>query len=93
MSRDIVVGITAGYGLDERGFGFRVPVGTRIFFMSSRLSLVYNQPPFQWVPGAPSPGVKRPGREIDHSPPTSAGVKKIWIYFSSSTCPPSYILI
>jgi len=26
------------------------------------------QPPIQWVPGAPSPGVKRPGREADHSP-------------------------
>jgi hypothetical protein len=28
------------------------------------------------VPGALSPGVKRPGREVDHSPPTSAEVKK-----------------
>jgi hypothetical protein len=28
----------------------------------------------QWVPGALSPGVKRPGREGDHSP-TSAEVK------------------
>jgi hypothetical protein len=27
-----------------------------------------------------SPGVKRPGRVVDHSPPTSAEVKKIWIY-------------
>jgi hypothetical protein len=26
------------------------------------------------------PGVKRPGCEADHSPPTSAEVKKIWIY-------------
>jgi hypothetical protein len=26
------------------------------------------------------PGVKRPGREADHSPPTSAEVKKMWIY-------------
>jgi hypothetical protein len=25
-------------------------------------------------------GVKRPGREADHSPPTSAEVKKTWIY-------------
>jgi hypothetical protein len=24
-------------------------------------------------------GVKRPGREVDHSPPTSAEVKKMWI--------------
>jgi hypothetical protein len=25
--------------------------------------------PIQWVQGALSPGVKRPGREADHSPP------------------------
>jgi hypothetical protein len=28
------------------------------------------------VPGALSPGVKRPGREADHTPPSSAEVKK-----------------
>jgi hypothetical protein len=32
--------------------------------------------------GALSPGVKRPGREADHSSPTSAEVKKMWIYTS-----------
>jgi magnesium-transporting ATPase (P-type) len=31
MSRDSVVGITTGYGLDDRGFGVRVLVGSRIF--------------------------------------------------------------
>jgi hypothetical protein len=45
--------------------------------MSSRLS---TQPPIQWVPGALSLGVKRQGRETDHSPPTSAEIKKAWIY-------------
>jgi hypothetical protein len=29
------------------------------------------------------PGVKRPGREADHSPPTTAEVKKMWIYTST----------
>jgi hypothetical protein len=33
------------------------------------------QPPIQWVLGAFSPGVKRQGREADHSPPTGAEVK------------------
>jgi hypothetical protein len=28
------------------------------------------------------PGVKRPGREADHSPPASAEAKKMWIYTS-----------
>jgi hypothetical protein len=35
-----------------------------------------NQPPIQWVPGALSLEVKRPGREADHSPPSSAEVKE-----------------
>jgi hypothetical protein len=30
-SRDSSVGIGAGYGLDDRGIGFRVPVGSNIF--------------------------------------------------------------
>jgi hypothetical protein len=33
------------------------------------------QPPIQWVPGPLSPAVKRPGREADHSPPSSVEVK------------------
>jgi hypothetical protein len=31
------------------------------------------------------PGVKRPGREADRSPPASAEVKKMWIYTSIPT--------
>jgi hypothetical protein len=41
------------------------------------------QPPIQWVPGALSPGVKRQGREVDHTPSTSAEVEKTWIYTST----------
>jgi hypothetical protein len=33
--------------------------------------------------GALSLGVKRPGCEVDRSPPTSAEVKKMWIYTST----------
>jgi hypothetical protein len=33
--------------------------------------------------GSSFPGVKRQGREDDHSPPTSAEVKKMWIYTST----------
>jgi hypothetical protein len=33
--------------------------------------------------GVLSPGVKRQGREADHSPPASAEVKKMWIYTST----------
>jgi hypothetical protein len=34
------------------------------------------QPPIQWVPGALSLGVKRPGREVDNSFPSSAEVQR-----------------
>jgi hypothetical protein len=34
------------------------------------------QPPFQWVPRALSLGVKRPGRESNHSPPSRAEVEE-----------------
>ncbi|PNF25498.1 hypothetical protein B7P43_G05939, partial [Cryptotermes secundus] len=30
--------------------------------------------------GSTFPGVKQPGCEADHSPPTSAEVKKMWTY-------------
>jgi hypothetical protein len=41
------------------------------------------QPPIQWIPGALSSGVKRPGREAEHSSATSAEIKKMWIYTST----------
>jgi hypothetical protein len=41
----------------------------------SRTALGPTQPTIQWVPGAISLGVKRPGREADNSPPSSAEVK------------------
>jgi hypothetical protein len=47
------------------------------------------QPPIQWVPGAISLGVKRPGREADHSPPSSAVVKEcVELYLHSPNTPP-----
>jgi hypothetical protein len=33
--------------------------------------------------GILSPGVKRMGREADHSPPSSAEIKKEWSYIST----------
>jgi hypothetical protein len=42
-----------------------------------------NEPPIQWIPEALSPGVKRPGREADHSPPSSAEFKNAWSYNST----------
>jgi hypothetical protein len=56
--------------------GVRFPARSAIFLFAtgSRPVLGPTQPPTQWVPGALSLGLKRPGREADHSPPTSAGI-------------------
>jgi len=42
------------------------------------------QPPIQWVPGALSPRIKRPGREANYSPPSSAEVKNAWSHIYTS---------
>jgi hypothetical protein len=66
------------YGLDDQAIGVRSPEGQRIFPLTSvsRPALGPTQPPVQWVPRLLSPGVKaRPGRDADHSPPSSAEVE------------------
>jgi hypothetical protein len=50
----------------------------------SRPTLGLTQPPIQWVPGVLFPGVKRTGREADHSPPSNAEMKKGWSYTSTT---------
>jgi hypothetical protein len=90
-SRDSSVGIALGYGLDDRDSRVRFPAGgLGIFYFTtaSRPALVPTQPPIQWVPGALSLEVKRPMREADHSPPSSAEVKE-WmeLYLHSSNTP------
>jgi hypothetical protein len=56
--------------------GFDSPAGVE-FYLSSIASLPARgaQPPIQWVPEALSPGLKRPGRVANHSPPSNAEVK------------------
>jgi hypothetical protein len=55
--------------------GVRDPEDTFLFSISSTPALGPTQPSIQWVPGALSRGVKRPGREANHSHPTSAEIK------------------
>jgi len=50
-------------------------MGFSVFARASRPALGPTRSPIQWVLGALIPGVKRPGRESDHSPPPSAEVK------------------
>jgi hypothetical protein len=53
-----------------------------LFTTASRPGLRLTQPPIQCAPGVLSLGVKRQGREADHSPPFSAEVENAWSYIS-----------
>jgi hypothetical protein len=66
------------YGLDDRGSRVRFLEGAGNFFFTtaSRTNLEPTQPPIQWVAVSLSLGVKRPGREADHLPPSNADVKE-----------------
>jgi hypothetical protein len=76
--------IATGYGLEDGGVGVRVPVEQEF----SLFHVVQTDPgvhPISYTmsTGGFSSGMKRPGRKADHSYPTSAEVKKIWIYTST----------
>jgi hypothetical protein len=90
-SRDSSVGIELGYGQDNRGLRFDSRRGLEIFLFTtaSRTALGHTQPSIQGKPGALSLGVKRPGREVDHSPPSGAEVKNAWSYTST----PQYVFM
>jgi hypothetical protein len=64
--------------LQEQGLGIF------LFTTASRTALGTTQPPIQRVQEALSLGVKRPGREADHSRPPSPEVKNVWGYTSTS---------
>jgi len=63
--------LATGWTIGVRGLG--------IFLFSNtfRPALEPIQHLIQWVPGALTLGVKRPRREADHSPPSSAEVKNV----------------
>jgi hypothetical protein len=59
------------------------------FSISSKPALWPTQPPLQWRRGSFPRDKAVEGREVDHIPPTSAEVKKTWIY----TFTPPYAVI
>jgi hypothetical protein len=69
--------------MDDRWFESWQGLGIFLFTTVSRAALGPTQPPFQWVAGALSLVVKRPGREADHSSPSSAEVEVAWSYAST----------
>jgi hypothetical protein len=67
---------TTGWTIGILGFDSRRGLGIFLSTAASRMALGPTQSPIQWVPRALCLGVKRPGREADHSPPSSAEVKE-----------------
>jgi hypothetical protein len=76
-SRHSSVGIALGYGLDDRGSRVRFPAGAWNFSLHHRVHNGSGAHPASYSVGTRGsfPGVKCPGREADHSPPSSAQVK------------------
>jgi len=78
------VGIASRYGLD--GLGFKSRWRPEVFCFPETVHMVPGAYLVDTVdsPLHPPPGVKRPGRDIDHSPPSSAEIKNEWSFTSAS---------
>jgi hypothetical protein len=73
------VSIALGYGLDDRGSGVRFQEGARNFSLHHRVHNGSGAHPASYPMSIRDsfPEVKRPGREVAHSPPFSAEVKEL----------------
>jgi hypothetical protein len=79
------------YGLDDRAIGARSPAGEEDFSSSLCVQTGSGAYPASCTMGTrgPAPGVKaRPGRDADHSPPSSAEVENhLELYLLSPQAP------
>jgi hypothetical protein len=90
VSQGSSVSTVSGYGLDDRAIETRFLAEASV----SRLALGPTQPPVQLVQGVLSPGVKaRPGRDADHSPPSSAEAEIEQELYLLSTEAPSWRVV
>jgi hypothetical protein len=82
ISRDSVVGIATGNGLDDRGVGVRVPVGSRIFSSPRRPDRLLGPPTsYPMGTGGSFPGDKAAGPWS--WPLTSRGQENVDLYIHS----------
>jgi hypothetical protein len=81
-------GIETGYRQDDRG-SILGRGGIFLYITESRPALELTQPPIQCVPGIFPRGVNWLEDEADHSPLSSAEVKKTWIFTST----PPYVFM
>jgi hypothetical protein len=89
-SPDSSVGRALGYGLDDRGSRVRFSAGAGNFSLHHRVQNGSGAHPAFNAMGTRGsfPGVKRPGREADHSPPSNAEVKEcVELYLHSPNTP------
>jgi hypothetical protein len=86
VGHDSSVGIATSYGLDDPGIEL-IPVGSRF---SAPVQTGPGAHPASCTVGTGSfPGVKRPGRGVDHPPSSSAEVKErvelyLWAFMACS---------
>jgi hypothetical protein len=76
MGAEVAVSIVSGCRLDDRSIVVQSPARAKNFSCSLFVQTGSGptQPSVQWVTGVPSLGKARPGRDADHSPPSSAEV-------------------
>jgi hypothetical protein len=82
VGRDSVVGTATSYELDGPG----IESGWGVRFSASAQAGPGAYPASSTMGTGSFPGVRRPGRGVDHAPPSSAEVKErvqLYLYFSS----------
>jgi hypothetical protein len=87
-SSDSSVGIALACGLDDRCSRVRFSAGAGNFSLHHRIQNGSGAHPASYPMGTRnfSLGVKQPGREANHSPPSSVEVKNSWSYTSTPQC-------
>jgi hypothetical protein len=77
-SWDSSVGVVSNYGLDDRDVQFRSPAGAKDFSSSLCVQIGSDAHSASCTMGIGGPfprGKARPGRDADHSPPSSAEIE------------------